>query len=394
MDNRVGGGGQAHHTHHHHHHHHHDAVQAPPLPPAGGARPMSGDGSMVAQAGWEQAIGAPAVPMPPGPMGAMVQQIQELKQMLVQLHQRVAELEEQKAAGAVAALHQQVSAVANPEGAQPYKVFAPGPVPLEGYDSAKLANPDHRTVKYVFGRVASNYPLDSVKDKPAAEALLNKMKPDLIAAGLDVKDVKGDKILVNTPVGDEWVDVVRGAGSGSPGWWWGSEGKAVPGSTPGPAQLPKGPAGAAAFPAATADGAAAAEPGAPLSTVKLTPAMKKAADEILAAHPGLKNDPGELSKEVAAYVKRTMPDLLPKGDNRQAAYDTMTQVIGIVRSMGIDAFRVVNHPTIDGPVRVGSDALVINGQIFDVFRAFGEASEPVNQNVGPWDKDRAKGLRE
>ena len=114
-----------------------------------------------------------------------------------------------------------------------------------------------------------------------------------------------------------------------------------------------------------------------------------------AAHPGIKNDPGELSKEVAAYVKRTMPNLLPQGDNRQAAYDTMTQVIGIIRSMGIDAFRVVNHPTIEGdPVRVGSDSVVINGQIYDVYRGMGEANEPVNQPVGAWDRDRAHGLRE
>ena len=147
-------------------------------------------------------------------------------------------------------------------------------------------------------------------------------------------------------------------------------------------------------PGAVAHGGVAPEPGTPLTTVPLTAAMKKGADEILAAHPGIKSNIGELTKEAAAYVKRTQPGILPVGDNRAAAYATMTQVIGIVRSMGIDAFRVVNHPTLDNPVRVGSDALVVNGQIYDVFRAFGEASEPVNQNVGAWDPNRSKGLRE
>lgn len=99
-------------------------------------------------------------------------------------------------------------------------------VPLEGYDQAKLDNPDHRTPKYVFGRVAQNFKLDSVQgDKAKAEQLLKAMLPELQAAGLEVVGVAGDRIQVKTEVGYEWVDVVRGAGSDSPGWWWGSEGK-------------------------------------------------------------------------------------------------------------------------------------------------------------------------
>ncbi|MGE0487706.1 MAG: hypothetical protein AB7S38_00680 [Vulcanimicrobiota bacterium] len=99
-------------------------------------------------------------------------------------------------------------------------------VPLEGYDSNKLNNPDHKTPKYIFGRVAQHYKLDSVQgDKAKAEQLLTAMLPELRAAGLEVVGVEGDRIQVKTEVGYEWVDVVRGAGSDNPGWWWGSEGK-------------------------------------------------------------------------------------------------------------------------------------------------------------------------
>lgn len=98
--------------------------------------------------------------------------------------------------------------------------------PLEGYDQAKLDNPEHKTPKYLFGRVAQNFDLSSVKgDKSKAETLLKAMLPELKAAGLEVVGIEGDKIQVKTEVGYEWVDVVRGAGGDNPGWWWGSEAK-------------------------------------------------------------------------------------------------------------------------------------------------------------------------
>ena len=99
-------------------------------------------------------------------------------------------------------------------------------MPLEGYDATKLANPEHKTPKYIFGRVAQGFKLDSVQgDKAKAEELLKAMVPDLKKAGLDIVSVEGDRVQVKTEVGYEWVDVVRGAGSDNPGWWWGSEGK-------------------------------------------------------------------------------------------------------------------------------------------------------------------------
>lgn len=102
-------------------------------------------------------------------------------------------------------------------------------VPLEGYNAEKLANLEHKTPKYLFGRVAQGFKLDSVQgDKAKAEELLKAMLPDLKKAGLEVVGVEGDRIQVKTELGYEWVDVVRGAGSNDPGWHWGSEGKGTP----------------------------------------------------------------------------------------------------------------------------------------------------------------------
>jgi hypothetical protein len=108
------------------------------------------------------------------------------------------------------------------------------PVNLEGYDATKLANPDHKTPKYLFGRVAQGFKLDSLGgDKAKAEELLTAMVPDFKKAGLEVVSVKGDRIQVKTELGYEWVDVIRasGAAKGEQGWQWGSEGKGTPNPT-------------------------------------------------------------------------------------------------------------------------------------------------------------------
>ncbi|NDD28240.1 MAG: hypothetical protein EB084_08255 [Proteobacteria bacterium] len=103
------------------------------------------------------------------------------------------------------------------------------PVPLEGYNYDKLNDPSVKTPKYIFGRVAQGYKLDSVKgDKAKAEVLLTAMLPELRANGLEVVSVKGDRIQVKTEIGYEWVDVIRAAGGDNPGWQWGSEGKGTP----------------------------------------------------------------------------------------------------------------------------------------------------------------------
>jgi hypothetical protein len=94
--------------------------------------------------------------------------------------------------------------------------------PMEGFDAAKLADPSHDHVKYKFARVALNYSLNSVTDKASAGALLDSMKADLQAAGIDVLGVKGDKIQVNDDAGQPaWIDVMRGAGrGGAAAWQW------------------------------------------------------------------------------------------------------------------------------------------------------------------------------
>ena len=97
-----------------------------------------------------------------------------------------------------------------------------GPAPLlAGFDIAKLANPSHTTVKYLFGRVAQRYSLASVHDKASAESLLLQMRPDLEAAGITVLDVSRDKIQIRDDEGRTvWFDVIRGATAGDPAFQW------------------------------------------------------------------------------------------------------------------------------------------------------------------------------
>ena len=92
---------------------------------------------------------------------------------------------------------------------------------LEGFDAGKIADLGHLTEKYKFARVAQQYSIESVTSKSAAEALLNTMKADLQAAGMDVLDVKNDKIKIKVDGQEAWIDVLRGAGSGkAAAWQW------------------------------------------------------------------------------------------------------------------------------------------------------------------------------
>jgi len=97
----------------------------------------------------------------------------------------------------------------------------PGKGRLEGFDDRKLADPNHQSVKYKFARVAQSFDLSAVKDKAAAEAVLQQMRPELEKSGIKVFDVKGDRIEVEDEPGKRtWIDVVRGANSGSPAFQW------------------------------------------------------------------------------------------------------------------------------------------------------------------------------
>jgi hypothetical protein len=169
--------------------------------------------------------------------------------------------------------------------------------------------------------------------------------------------VKGDKIRVETELGQEWVDVVRGAGSGNPGWWWGSEGVAIPGTSPGTPATPTTPGPTGPTPS---------EPGAPLSTVPMRPEYANALIDT--------SSPSAAAKSAAQWVKQTHPEFFDKGDDRQVAFEMMTWVIGALRAAGYDAHRVVNHPSrpVGDGMRYGSDAVVLNGRIYDVYAAWGD----------------------
>jgi hypothetical protein len=90
---------------------------------------------------------------------------------------------------------------------------------IEGMDGAKLANTAHRTVKYLFGRIAQTYDLNQIKSKADAETVLRSMETDFKAVGLNVVDYDGDKIKVKLDSGEDvWFDVVRACGSGNQAW--------------------------------------------------------------------------------------------------------------------------------------------------------------------------------
>lgn len=89
---------------------------------------------------------------------------------------------------------------------------------MTGFSDAKLDASD--SIKYRFARAAMQFDLGSVHDKAGAEALLNQMRPAMASQGLDVLEVKGDRIRVDYNGSPLWVDVIRGATSGSPMFQW------------------------------------------------------------------------------------------------------------------------------------------------------------------------------
>ncbi len=89
---------------------------------------------------------------------------------------------------------------------------------LEGFNLDKLAA--SQTTKYRFARAAAEFDLTSVTDKASAESLLNSMRPTFEREGLNVLAIAGDRIQVMHEGQPIWVDVIRGANSGSPGFQW------------------------------------------------------------------------------------------------------------------------------------------------------------------------------
>jgi hypothetical protein len=89
---------------------------------------------------------------------------------------------------------------------------------LAGFVPEKLAT--SQSIKYRFGRAAADFSLASVKDKASAEALLQSMRPAFEREGLQVLEISKDRIRVNYEGQPLWVDVIRGATSGTPAFQW------------------------------------------------------------------------------------------------------------------------------------------------------------------------------
>lgn len=254
-----------------------------------------------------------------------------------------------------------------------------GPIPVEGFNNEKLANFDHQTVKYRFGRVATHFDTSPIRSGAVTpENFLRGMLPHLKEAGLEVTSIKSDTIQLKLPPNEGGgyltIDVIRDAGpNGACAWWWGA--KDQPDAGPGPAptavvpgpipifkNAPAGPGGPAPAPGTA--------PGAELATVPYKPEYSKVTLT--------KNSPATAVLEAAKWVRENHPEFFDKGDDRPTALKMMEMTIGIMRANGYDAHRVVNHPSrpVGDPGRYGSDALVLGGTIFDCYGDFGGVGKP------------------
>ncbi|MFO0598585.1 MAG: DUF4214 domain-containing protein [Myxococcaceae bacterium] len=128
------------------------------------------------------------------------------------------------------------------------------------------------------------------------------------------------------------------------------------------------------------------EPGRALSTV---PPKESYLDV-----PVDQTSPDAAVLSTARWIRSNRPGYFDKGDDRKVAFDMMTEIIGVLRAHGYDAHRVVNHtdrPVGDG-LRYGSDAVVLNGKIFDLYGAWGDPSRGTPQllYVGDYASDRLR----
>ncbi|MBM3276360.1 MAG: hypothetical protein FJZ00_14495 [Candidatus Sericytochromatia bacterium] len=140
----------------------------------------------------------------------------------------------------------------------------------------------------------------------------------------------------------------------------------VPGPAPGPGQLPPG-----ALP--------------PLGTVPVLPEYGNV--------PINRSSDAAAILSAAEFVRRAHPQWFMV-DDRAVCLEIMTKVIGILRAHGYDAHRVVNHAgkPVGDPWRYGSDALVLNGIVWDVYRGIGDPNQSVPQalNVGRYEPGRPR----
>jgi len=98
------------------------------------------------------------------------------------------------------------------------RAVAAAPPAMEGFDPAKI--PGRQSPKYMFARVAMQQNLSGVNDKAGAEALLEQMRPALKAEGLDVLDIENDRIKIAHEGKEQWIDVIRAAGTADQAFQW------------------------------------------------------------------------------------------------------------------------------------------------------------------------------
>lgn len=128
------------------------------------------------------------------------------------------------------------------------------------------------------------------------------------------------------------------------------------------------------------------EPGAALSTVPYLPEYASA--------PIDTSSPSAAVLSAARFVKDSNPALFARADDRQVDYQIMTKVIGVLRAKGFDATRVVNHterPVGDG-WRYGSDAVALNGRVYDCYVGIGDPNmnRPQASDVGDYASGRSR----
>jgi hypothetical protein len=95
---------------------------------------------------------------------------------------------------------------------------------LEGFDAGKLADLSHRSPKYVFARIASNF---NQADPAQRQAMLQmlRMDPSGYFKNATLVGPKGDQLYLGTEIdpkfeGINQFDVGLGAGAGWRGWGW------------------------------------------------------------------------------------------------------------------------------------------------------------------------------
>lgn len=94
---------------------------------------------------------------------------------------------------------------------------------LEGFNTERaFAGGDPNSVKDGFARWITGLGFDpTTASKDEIEAFIRQNIPNARQYGLNILDVRGDQILIETRErGPEWVDVVRGAGGGDAAWQW------------------------------------------------------------------------------------------------------------------------------------------------------------------------------